>query len=70
MLINTFSGDFNVINGILRTAHSLFKKYRYEFASNELWTEIKFVLFKIAGPLTDLLVVSGLIILIFQIVEK
>lgn len=51
-------GDFNVINGILRTAHSLFKKYRYEFKSNELWTEIKYVLEKIAKPLTDLLIVS------------
>lgn len=52
------SGDFHVINGILRTAHSLFKKYRYEFKSNELWLEIKFVLEKLAQPLTDLLVVS------------
>lgn len=51
------SGDFHVINGILQTAHSLFKKYRYEFKSNELWLEIKFVLEKLARPLTDLLVV-------------
>lgn len=50
------TGDFNIINGILRTAHSLFKKYRYEFKSNELWTEIKYVLDKLAQPLTDLLV--------------
>lgn len=50
-------GNFTVINGILRTAHSLFKKYRYEFKSNELWTEIKYVLEKLAQPLTDLLVV-------------
>lgn len=55
------SGDFNIINGILRTAHSLFKKYRYEFKSNELWTEIKYVLDKIAKPLTDLLIVSVII---------
>ncbi|KAK9747097.1 Importin-beta N-terminal domain [Popillia japonica] len=52
------TGDFNVINGILRTAHSLFKKYRYEFKSNELWTEIKYVLEKIAKPLTDLLIAT------------
>ncbi|ERL89802.1 exportin-2 [Dendroctonus ponderosae] len=52
------TGDFNVINGILRTGHSLFKKYRYEFKSNELWTEIKYVLEKIAQPLTDLFVAT------------
>lgn len=53
-----FLGDFHIINGVLRTAHSLFKKYRYEFKSNELWTEIKLVLHKLAQPLTDLLLVS------------
>ncbi|KAJ8926069.1 hypothetical protein NQ315_009924 [Exocentrus adspersus] len=52
------TGDFHVINGVLRTAHSLFKKYRYEFKSNELWTEIKYVLEKLAQPLTDLLVAT------------
>jgi exportin-2 (importin alpha re-exporter) len=49
------TGDFHVINGVLQTAHSLFKKYRYEFKSNELWLEIKYVLEKLAKPLTDLL---------------
>ncbi|XP_043276599.1 exportin-2 [Venturia canescens] len=48
------TGDFHVINGVLHTAHSLFKRYRYEFKSQTLWTEIKFVLNKFAKPLTDL----------------
>lgn len=48
------TGDFHVINGVLHTAHSLFKKYRYEFKSQALWTEIKFVLDHFAKPLTDL----------------
>ncbi|XP_044263819.1 exportin-2 [Tribolium madens] len=52
------TGDFHVINGVLQTAHSLFKKYRYEFKSNELWLEIKYVLDKLAKPLTDLLVAT------------
>lgn len=52
------TGDFNIINGVLQTAHSLFKKYRYEFKSNELWSEIKYVLEKLAQPLTDLLVAT------------
>ncbi|XP_010013451.1 PREDICTED: exportin-2 isoform X2 [Nestor notabilis] len=54
-MVNRFqSGDFYVINGVLRTAHSLFKRYRHEFKSNELWTEIKLVLDGFALPLTNL----------------
>ncbi|XP_053981476.1 exportin-2 isoform X2 [Hylaeus anthracinus] len=52
------TGDFHVINGVLHTAHSLFKRYRYEFKSQSLWTEIKFVLDKFAKPLTDLFVAT------------
>lgn len=48
------TGDFHIINGVLHTAHSLFKKYRYEFKSQTLWKEIKFVLDHFAKPLTDL----------------
>ncbi|GFO03315.1 exportin-2-like [Plakobranchus ocellatus] len=48
------SGDFNVINGVLRTAHSIFKRYRHEFKSQELWEEIKFVLENFASTLTEL----------------
>lgn len=47
-------GDFHQINGVLQTAHSLFKRYRHEFKSQELWTEIKFVLERFAEPLTNL----------------
>ncbi|XP_063967955.1 exportin-2-like [Lytechinus pictus] len=52
------SGNFHVINGVLRTAHSLFKRYRYEFKSNALWKEIKFVLDNFAQPLTQLFYVT------------
>lgn len=48
-----------MINGVLQTAHSLFKRYRFEFKSQELWEEIKFVLDKLAKPLTDLLLVNN-----------
>ncbi|KAG8567511.1 hypothetical protein GDO81_013658 [Engystomops pustulosus] len=54
-MVNRFqSGDFHVINGVLHTAHSLFKRYRHEFKSSELWTEIKLVLETFALPLTNL----------------
>lgn len=52
------SGDFHIINGVLQTAHSIFKRYRYEFKSQKLWEEIKLVLDKFAKPLTDLLVAT------------
>ncbi|XP_045540379.1 exportin-2 [Papilio machaon] len=52
------TGDFHVINGVLRTAHSLFKKYRFEFKSQALWEEIKHVLDNFAKPLTDLFVAT------------
>lgn len=55
MIAKFQSGDFHVINGVLHTAHSLFKRYRFEFKSQELWTEIKFVLDNFAKPFTDLL---------------
>ncbi|XP_020707492.2 exportin-2 [Athalia rosae] len=48
------TGDFHVINGVLHTAYSLFKRYRYEFKSQALWTEIKFVLDQFAKPMTEL----------------
>ncbi|KAL7294315.1 hypothetical protein TKK_0012326 [Trichogramma kaykai] len=52
------TGDFHIINGVLHTAHSLFKRYRYEFKSQELWTEILYVLQRFAAPLTDLFVAT------------
>lgn len=50
--------NFHIICGVLHTAHSLFKRYRYSIKSQELWTEIKYVLDQFAKPLTDLFVVS------------
>lgn len=49
-------GDFHKINGILRTAHSLTKRYRHEFKSQELWVEIKLVLDLFADPFSELFV--------------
>ncbi|XP_076462956.1 exportin-2-like [Babylonia areolata] len=48
------TGEFHVINGVLRTAHSIFKRYRHEFKSQELWEEIKFVLDNFASHFTEL----------------
>lgn len=56
MVDNFRSGDLYIINGVLHTAHSIFKRYRYEFKSQVLWTEIKLVLDNFAKPLTELFV--------------
>jgi exportin-2 (importin alpha re-exporter) len=50
------TSDFHAINGVLRTAHSLTKRYRHEFKSQKLWAEIKFVLDAFAAPLSQLLI--------------
>lgn len=46
--------DFNVINGILQTLESLFRRYQYEWKSEKLWREIKFVLDTFAKTFTVL----------------
>jgi len=56
--MHSSGGDFHIINGILQTAHSLFKRYRFEFKSQELWSEIKYVLDTFAKPFTDLFVAT------------
>lgn len=43
-----------LINGVLQTCHSLFRRFRHEFKSEELWIVIKYVLNKFAQPFTDL----------------
>eukprot|EP00124_Ichthyophonus_hoferi_P004893 Ihof_evm2s604 gene=Ihof_evmTU2s604 len=48
------ANDFDVINGVLQTANSLFKRYTYEFKSDALFSEIKYVLDNFADPLTQL----------------
>lgn len=42
-------------NGVLQTAHSIFKRWRAQFRSDELFTEIKFVLDKFCQPFLALL---------------
>ncbi|TPX31070.1 hypothetical protein SmJEL517_g05491 [Synchytrium microbalum] len=46
--------DFNVNNGILQTAHSIFKRWRSQFATTKLFTEIKFVLEQFCAPFLQL----------------
>ena len=57
--------SFQSINGVLKTAHSLFERYRYEPKSDELWLEIKLVLEKFAPAFTELFKVQPISMLRF-----
>ncbi|KAJ3191341.1 Exportin-2 [Irineochytrium annulatum] len=46
--------DFNVNVGVLQTAHSIFKRWRHQFKSDKLFTEIKLVLAIFAEPFLQL----------------
>lgn len=56
--IRSSGGNFQIINGILQTVHSLFKRFRHEFKSDDLFRTIKFVLDHFAQPFTDLFVAT------------
>ncbi|VEL32355.1 unnamed protein product [Protopolystoma xenopodis] len=47
-----------MVRGVLYTAHSLFKRYRHECRSNELFSEIKLVIGQFGAPLLHLTRVS------------
>lgn len=42
--------NFVINNGVLATAHSIFKRWRSQFRSNKLFTEINFVLERFCKP--------------------
>jgi len=48
------NSSFQSINGVLKTAHSLFERYRHEQRSDELWFEIKLVMDNFAPAFTQL----------------
>ena len=43
------------LDGLLKISHSIFKRYRHEFKSDELFTEIKYVLEQFQEPLLKLM---------------
>ncbi|KAJ3066560.1 Exportin-2 [Podochytrium sp. JEL0797] len=44
------ASNFDINAGVLQTAHSIFKRWRHQFQSNKLFTEIKMVLEQFAAP--------------------
>ena len=54
--------DYASINGILATANSLFKKFRYEYKSNDLLLDLKYCLDYFAAPLLQIFVKTAALI--------
>ncbi|PPD92583.1 hypothetical protein GOBAR_DD10496 [Gossypium barbadense] len=48
------SSDYASINGILGTANSIFKKFRYQYKTNDLLLDLKYCLDNFAAPLLDI----------------
>lgn len=54
-LVSKFnSQDFHVINGVLLTANSIFRRFRYVFRSDEIYRELKYCLDNFQEPLLRL----------------
>ncbi|KAL5962870.1 Exportin-2 [Taenia solium] len=54
--ITQLGTELDSVQGLLYTAHSLFKRYRHEMRSDELFSEMKLVIGQFAEPLTTLTV--------------
>lgn len=60
-LVSRLSADNAVVNnGVLTVAHSIFKKWRPLFRSDELFSEINFVLERFCSPYLTLLKVRSI----------
>lgn len=46
--------DYTVINGILGAANSIFKKFRYQYKTNDLLLDLKYCLDNFAAPLLEI----------------
>ncbi|XP_057980213.1 exportin-2 [Malania oleifera] len=48
------SSDYASVNGILGTANSIFKKFRYQYKTNDLLLDLKYCLDNFAAPLLEI----------------
>ncbi|RWR94368.1 exportin-2-like protein [Cinnamomum micranthum f. kanehirae] len=54
--------DYAPINGILSTANSIFKKFRYEWKTNDLLLDLKYCLDEFAAPLLKIFLKTASVI--------
>lgn len=58
-LVSKFgSQDWNVINGVLKTIHSILRRYRHSFRSEDVLGEIKLILTQLQQPFHDLFMIT------------
>lgn len=56
------SSDYATINGILGTANSIFKKFRYQYKTNDLLLDLKYCLDNFAAPLLEIFLKTAALI--------
>ncbi|XP_075668780.1 exportin-2-like [Castanea sativa] len=56
------ASDYASINGILGTANSIFKKFRYEYKTNDLLLDLKYCLDNFAAPLLEIFLKTAALI--------
>lgn len=54
--------DYSSINGILGTANTIFKKFRYQYKTNELLLDLKYCLDNFAAPLLEIFLKTSALI--------
>ena len=56
------SSDYVSISGILGTANSIFKKFRYQYKTNDLFLDLKYCLDNFAAPLLEIFLKTATLI--------
>ncbi|KAH7519468.1 exportin-2 [Ziziphus jujuba] len=56
------ASDYASVNGILGTANSIFKKFRYQFKTNDLLLDLKYCLDNFAAPLLEIFLKTAALI--------
>ncbi|XP_065860166.1 exportin-2 [Euphorbia lathyris] len=56
------NNDYTSVNGILGTANSIFKKFRYQYKTNDLLLDLKYCLDNFCAPLLDVFLKTAALI--------
>ncbi|XP_050237080.1 exportin-2 [Mercurialis annua] len=56
------NNDYNSVNGILGTANSIFKKFRYQYKTNDLLLDLKYCLDNFCAPLLNIFLRTSVLI--------
>ncbi|KAJ9188159.1 hypothetical protein P3X46_003548 [Hevea brasiliensis] len=56
------NNDYVSVNGVLGTANSIFKKFRYQYKTNDLLLELKYCLDNFAAPLLEIFLRTAVLI--------